>query len=220
MQHDSRPHREIRDTLFGDLPFSEWPHDGADCARIEPWLSFTTARAELSNNNEATAKQILHGILAMQNLESRHYLQAWTFLRALNEQPAGAQAKFVYGVVVEVTLEQGLDIVAAYADLTARYFNYSGAAIIWERPNDSLNQYVEALLQAGKIVAEQIGPMTEPRGPAPPAGQARISMLTPSGIHFGQASLEVLAADSRGGRVMGAAAELMMRLIAMTQEPA
>lgn len=29
---------EIRDTLFGDMPISEWPRDPNP--KIEPWLSF------------------------------------------------------------------------------------------------------------------------------------------------------------------------------------
>ena len=42
------------------------------------------------------------------------------------------KAQDVLGVVVEVAMEKGLDLVAGYADHHARY-NYSGAAIVWER---------------------------------------------------------------------------------------
>ncbi|GAB2962493.1 hypothetical protein GCM10027048_33810 [Hymenobacter coalescens] len=89
------------------------------------------------------------------------------------------------GVVVEVGMEQGFDLVAAYADGTARYYNYSGAGVVWERPDDSLAAPVQALLAAGERVVGQIGPWEQPRPAAPPQGSARINMLTPAGLHFG-----------------------------------
>lgn len=141
----------------------------------------------------------------MPKLESRHYVQAWHFLRESGVRPDASVAKDVFGVVVEVALPEGLDIVAAYADGTARYFNHSGAAVVWEAPDNSLHSQIESVLRAGKVVVDQIGPWEDPRPPAPPTGQARINMLTPSGLHFGQAPFEALAADQLGGAVISTA---------------
>ena len=204
---------QIRDTLFGDLPFEDWPGEATDNIEAEPWRSFAIAGKQNAAGDLATAKSTLQDILRMTDLESRHYLQAWHFLRQMNEQPPPEEAKHVYGVVVEVALEDGLDIVAAYEDLSARYFNYSGAAIIWEHPDNSLDENTKALLQAGQTVAAQIGPWDGPRPPAPDSGQARINMLTPAGLHFGQAPYDALAADPLGGTVMRAALQLMQGLI-------
>ena len=74
------------------------------------------------------------------------------------EDQLSDKAKDVYGVIVEVSMKQGLDIVAAYADHSARYFNYSGAAVIWENPDDSLREEIENLLNAGKKIIHNIGP--------------------------------------------------------------
>jgi hypothetical protein len=208
----------IRETLFGDMPFSEWPSDSSTRQQDEPWMSFIAAKNQLNAGHEAEAKDILRRILDMQSLESRHYLQAWHFLRSLGEQPPTAEAKRLYGIIVEVALQDGLDIVAAYADHTARYFNYSGAAVIWERPDDSLDATIEALFEAGRKVAAQIGPWEDVRPPAPTEGEARISLLTPSGLHFGQAPFDVLAADSLGGPVISFATRLMQELIAKTEK--
>ena len=93
----------------------------------------------------------------MQNLEPRHYLQAWHFLRQLGVNPPDEKAKIVYGVVVEVGMEKGTDIVAAYADYTARYYNFSGAGVIWEGDH-SLDAEIEALIKAGQAVVKYIGP--------------------------------------------------------------
>ena len=146
-------------------------------------------------------------------LESRHYLQAWHFLRELGVDPTDG-GKQVLGVVVEVALPKGLDIVAAYADHTARYFNFSGAAVIWERPDESLDASIDDLLKNGQTVVAQISVWEEPRPAAPPAGEARINMLTPSGLHFGQAKMNLLANDDLGGAVISSATKLMQQLMA------
>jgi hypothetical protein len=210
-------HTEIRDVLFGDLPLSKWPLDSSSPAQEEPWLSFVHARNSLTDSNNEEAIWRLQRILAMPDLESRHYLQAWHFLRELGVQPPTNEAKRVYGVIVEVAMPQGLDILAGYSDHTARYFNYSGAAVIWERPDASLDQTIDTLLEAGQGVAAQIGPWEDARPPAPRGDEARISMLTPSGLHFGQASMDVLSQDALGAPVIAVATKLMQDLIAKTE---
>jgi hypothetical protein len=206
---DPEPPR-IRDLLFGDLPASEWPRG---FSTGQPWCSFVEARNHREAGETDEAVRLLRGILAMPALESRHYLQAWHFLRALGIEPSDEEGKRLYGVVVEVGLEQGLDIVAAYADRSARYFNYSGAAEIWERPDDRLDRTIDELLEEGGRVVAQIGPWEGERPSAPAAGQVRITMLTPSGLHFGQGEFEVLAGDPLGGPVISSAMKLMMALI-------
>src|SRR5262245_55716894 len=97
----------IRNILFGDLPFSQLPVASAEDSHAEPWLSFAQAREQLEAGDPDWAKQTLRKILEMPDLESRHYLQAWHFLRGLGELPGADQAKHLYGVVVEVTLPDG-----------------------------------------------------------------------------------------------------------------
>ena len=205
----------IRDILFGDLPFSQWPNEASTSVDGEPWLSFINARDQLDTGNQESGKQTLRRILEMPDLESRHYLQAWHFLRELGESPADGDAKRLYGVVVEVALDEGLDIVAAYADHSARYLNYSGAAIVWTAGRVARSG-IDSLLAAGRMVAAQIGPWQGPRPAAPPTGQVRISMLVPSGLHFGQAPFETLSGDPLGGPVIVAAMQLMQNLTTRT----
>ena len=141
---------EIRDVLFGDLPADSWPVDTSDSLQA-PWTLFVSARTSAAAGDNESAKQKLREVLALTDLESRHYLQAWQFLRELGEQPLPQEAKHLYGVVVEVGLDEGVDVVAAYADHSARYFNYSGAAIVWDHPNESLDGLIDALLNAGTM---------------------------------------------------------------------
>lgn len=204
----------IRETLFGDMPMTSWPGAGM-ASELEPWKSFAEARSQLDHSEIEAAKQTLQRILSEPDLESRHYLQAWHFLRGLGEPPSADEAKKLFGVVVEVALDEGLDVVAAYADHTARYFNYSGAAVIWDRPNSSLDSVIDRLLEAGRVIVEKIGPWEQPRPPAPVAGYARINLLVPEGLNFGEGPFANLANDQLGGPVISTAMNLMQALIAL-----
>jgi hypothetical protein len=68
-----KPKAQIRDVLFGDLPISQWPSDSSP-SHEEPWTSFAEARSYLNSGQSPQAIQTLHRILAMPDLESRHYL--------------------------------------------------------------------------------------------------------------------------------------------------
>ena len=206
---------EIRETLFGDMPLSRWPPSSAQPGS-EPWASFERARSFIESGDTQNATATLRGILDTSGLESRHYLQAYHFLAELGVAPVQGLSKNVLGVVVEVGMKGGLDLVAAYADHCARYYNHSGAAVILERPNGTLDIAIDELLRAGETVAKVIGPWKESRPPAPPNGRARLNFLTPSGLHFGEAPFETLAKDKLGGPVIAAAFRLMQALMALT----
>jgi hypothetical protein len=208
---------DIRDLFFGDLPADRWPEQSStEEVSSEPWTSFVKSRQFSVDGDNERAKQCLHEILSMNHLESRHYLQAWNFLRTLGEQPPADEAKHLYGVVIEVALDEGVDVVAAYEDHTARYINHSGAGVVWEHPSDSLNELIDDLLNEGRRIVEKIGPWEGPRPPSPPTGQARISMLVPLGLHFGQASYEILSRDHTGGPALNAGFKLMQGLTEAT----
>lgn len=151
----------------------------------------------------------------MPGLEAKFYLQAWHFLRELGEQAPKEKGKEVLGVVVEVGMPKGLDLVVAYADHRARYYNFSGAGVVWERPNDSLDEAINKLLKVGASVAQRIGLWKDARPPAPTKGSARINLLTPSGLHFGQGPMDTLSKDPMGGAVLNAAFQLMQELISL-----
>lgn len=202
----------LRDTLFGDLPLAQWPPAGAS-TEASPWHLFAAARQSLDAGDTETARRCWHEVLRQPVLESRHHVQAWTFLRAHGEQPPAAEGKRVYGVVVEVGLAEGLDLLAAYEDRTARYYNYSGAGVVWERPDDRLDGQIDALLAHSAAVVQRIGPWDQPRLPAPGTGQTRVSFLTPSGLHFGQGTMEALYGYPLAVPLLDGAMALMAALI-------
>lgn len=205
------PVHQLRDVLYGDEPLESWPPDSVPSGY--PWESFIRARAHLAAGEKEAAIGIWQEIVAHPGLEPRHYLQAWHFLRQQGQHPPVESGKLVLGVVVEVALPEGLELLAAYADHTARYYHHSGGGVVWEHANDSLDAVIDEILAAAQQVVEHIGPWLEPRPPAPPAGEARLSFLTPSGLHFGQATLPALEEHPTAGPVLQHALVLMQALI-------
>lgn len=203
---------EIRDTLFGDMPMAEWPRDPN--TQAEPWLSFVQVRKHLDRKEKSSAISVLQKITDIPGLEPRHYLQAWYFLRQLGVNPPVDKAKIVYGVVVEVGMQKGADIVAAYTNYTARYLHHMGGGVIWERPDPSLDAEIEALLKAGQAVANVIGPWDQARPAAPRADHIRLNMLTPSGLHFGYGAFDNLEKEPMGKAIIDPATQLMLSLTA------
>jgi hypothetical protein len=208
-----QPPVPLRDTLFGDMSLNQWAGNGS-ISQAFPWSAFVAARAHIGNGDRDAAIRNWYEIINRPGLEPRHYLQAWNFLRIAGQQPPAEIAKHLLGIVVEVGLEGGLDLLAAYPDHSARYYNYSGSGVVWEHPNDSVNDQIDALLAASVDVVAQIGRWDKARPPAPPVDRVRLNFLTPSGLHFGQAQLDVMSNDPIGGKVLYLAGQLMQALIA------
>jgi hypothetical protein len=202
----------VREALFGDMPLDMWPRSDTPAA-VFPWSTFAQARNFLAAGNTEGAIGCWRHILSHSGLEPRHYLQAWHFLRQFGQKPTPESAKQLLGVVIEVTMPGGLDLLAAYPDHSARYYNYSGAGVVWEHPDNSLDAAIDALLGASEKVVALIGPWDKARPPAPQRDEIRLNFLTPSGLHFGQGSMGVLAKDSMGGPVVQTATQLMQALI-------
>ena len=115
-------------------------------------------------------------------------------------------------------MPKGLDLVAAYRDHRARYFNYSGAGVLWERRDDSLDG-LDRRIAAGRDrrSRRRSGHGNKPNPPEPKNGYARINLLTPSGIHLGHGPVEALNQDPMGGPILSAAFGLMKRLVELTK---
>jgi hypothetical protein len=133
----------------------------------------------------------------------------------LGVTPPAEREKTVLGVIVEVAMKDGEDLVAAYADGRARYYNYSGAGVVWETDDPSLNPQIEALLDEGRKIVMVIGPWKQKRPDPPGAKQVRLNILTPSGLHFGEGPMNLMSGDPIGGAMIKAALGLMQALIAV-----
>ncbi|HEY5583246.1 MAG TPA: hypothetical protein VIK78_02000 [Ruminiclostridium sp.] len=199
---------DIRDALFGDKPITKWCNGSG-----LPWDLFIGAKDEINLGNKQKAIEILNKVINIKDLESRHYLQAWHFLKQLGVIPDKNIANKVYGIILEVSLNGGLDILAAYEDHSARYFNYSGSVVIWDKADTSLNHLIDNLISISQGVVAQIGPWDKERPNPPIKGNARMNFLTPIGLYFGEGPLNLLSKDPIDGSIITAGTELMQKLI-------
>jgi hypothetical protein len=86
--------------------------------------------------------------------------------------------------------------------------------VIWEAPDGSLNDKIDALLSAGESVAAQVPPL-ESGLPIPPkeVDAVQICILTPGGIRHGIGTFDGWAKSPSGGPIVAAATDLMRSLV-------
>lgn len=199
------------DMLFGDLPLTYWA--SLESSEI-PWNLFKQVKKNIDNLDKDSAVDLLNEIINMPGLESRQYLQAYHFLNELQESDRSDTT--IFGVVLEINMPQGNDTLAVYADHSARYYNYSGKSIIWEHGDNALDELIDGIFEQSKNVVSQIGPWKNLR-PLPPTNNlARINFLTSNGLHFGEASQQLLFNDPMAGKLMYGMLDLMNALIDIT----
>ena len=212
----SGPDEGLRATLFGTVPIEAWPL-GDDPAG-EPWDGFVRARHHLASGDQDLAIREWSQIALAAELsggESRHVLQAWSFLRRAGVVPDESIAGEVLGVVVEVTVEDAHDVLAAYRDGSVRYLNHAGGATILDEVPPEVALEAAALLTAGQALADRIGPWTDAL-PELPVGSMRLTMLTRGGPRFGQGPDSVLGDDPMVAPVLAAATGLLVAVVGLT----
>ena len=143
-------------------------------------------------------------------VETRPRILGANLLRSLGQVD---DRKQLFGVIVEVGLEDGLDTLAAYEDGTARYINYTSSMIVWDARTKESDELIADLFALGRNLVAQIGPWEDPRLNRPNNGNVRLSFLVSDGLYFGEAPFNVLAQDAMGGPVISAATKLMQYLI-------
>ena len=127
---------KLRDTLFADSTLAELLRTLSTEAKAnEPFAVFAQAFEARNTGQMEKAVELLKTLTDGQ--EPRVKLLAWAALRELGTVPPPERAKEVLGVVVEVAMKGGEDLVAAYAGHTARYYNYSGAGVVGRRMMNS-----------------------------------------------------------------------------------
>ena len=148
----------------------------------------------------------LQTIINDESLESRIKLLVYHKLRAAGHTITN---KELLGVIVEVGMDGGLDVLASYKDGRARFISYSGRMIIWETTDATSNQLTEKLFAESEKIVAKIGPWNNPRRPHPSTGMARISFLVSDGLYFGEAPMNTLFADPLASGALMNATSLM-----------
>ncbi|MFO1280889.1 MAG: hypothetical protein U1F51_00230 [Burkholderiales bacterium] len=137
--------------------------------------------------------------------------------RRLRENGRPAAAKRLYGVVVEMPLDGGLDTLAATSEGGVRYVNQSGRIAVIE-PVPAIVPLVERLFAAAQPVVDRIGPWSGARRPPPSAGAIRLSFLVSDGLYFGEGPFTALERDPMAAPVIARATELLQAVVALRSE--
>ncbi|HTD22135.1 MAG TPA: hypothetical protein VK738_05755 [Terriglobales bacterium] len=167
-----------------------------------------TLLAENANDTE------LRAIAEDESQESRLRMRAYNRLREKKEL---VPAKKLLGVIIEVGLENGLDVLAAFPDGRARYINYSEKMSIFEASPPEVQTKIRKLLDASQPVVERIGPWEKARLAPPPMGTIRMTFLVSDGFYFGQGPLNVMQRDAMAGPVITAGVELLQAVANATR---
>jgi hypothetical protein len=121
--------------------------------------------------------------------------------------------KELLGVIVEVPLEAGLDVLAAYADGSIRYINQTGKLAIFESAPANVAAQAAKLIAASRIVAAQIGPWEKARLPPPAKGRIRMTFLVSDGLYFGEGPFPGMDRDPLAAPVIGEAGRLLQLVV-------
>lgn len=138
--------------------------------------------------------------------ESRVRILACNWLRE-NGHPVPAHE--LLGVIVEVPLEEGLDVLAAYADGTVRYINQTGKFAVFEGSQDAVAASAKALVETAKPALRQATLAARGRKPPPGPGHLRIGFLASDGLYFTQGTFATLAKDARASSAIQSAQALL-----------
>ncbi len=165
-----------------------------------PWTTLLSAETSVPD-----LKKIIDDVAT----ETRHKILAYN---RLAEYRFDKTNKELLGVIVEVGLDKGLDVVAAYKDGSARYINQTGKMIIWETPDETSATLTNDLFEKSAAIVAQIGPWNGPRRPYPQKGTVRISFLVSDGLYFGEGPANILFNDALAKHALLSAAAFMQFL--------
>lgn len=179
--------------------------------RRSPWVLMAAAHVKLRMEEAAEAGRLLRAVTLISN-EARVRLWAWHNLRMLGKYPSPDLARQVLGVIIEVPFEDRMDVLAAYADGTARYINHQGGMIVWDRMDETITPLVmNVIRETQPIGAPQEDRLDDPVQP----GEVRLNVLTPGGIHVWQGPPAETQALTK---VFASMADLLRALVQVTVE--
>lgn len=164
---------------------------------------------------EQTDPRIVRAIADDADEESRVRMLAYNWLRE-NGQPA--PGKELLGVIVEVPLEEGLDVLAAYADGTARYINQTGRFAVFEGGPPDLAARAKLLVQTGAQAVAAMAPARPPRRPPPVTGNIRLTYLVSDGLYVAEGPFEAMAKDRMAAPVIQTAQALLELVVRQATE--
>jgi len=158
----------------------------------------------------------LKAIADDQSQESRLRILAYHRLREMQQV---VPEKKLLGVVIEVGLGTGLDVLAAYPDGRVRYINHNETLSAFDPAPAAWMPTVRKLMAAAQSAVDQIGPWEQLRIAPPTAGMIRMSFLVSDGLYFGQGAMDVMEQDDMAKPIIATGVELLKLVAADKKVP-
>lgn len=199
---------DLTDLLFADQGLEEFL---AVATADHPFIELLRcASRERKEGDLPGARQRIEEALALPGLEARAMLLGWTALRELGAELTAAAAARLFGVVIEVPVDELLDTLAIYGDGSVRYFNQGELAILHDGFGSPLDDELRAVIVAAERVLDS-APLDDRRQPRL-AGSVRILWLTGGGTHLVELPIGTI---DRGpfGELFRASAQLLESLV-------
>jgi hypothetical protein len=173
------------------------------------WMVLSKAAEHMRQAEVGRAAEVLLEVAGNPNMETRILLWSWAALRRLGVHPKSYEADDIKGVVIQVPMRSGVDVLAAYADGTVRYVNHSGKVIVWDITEVTITGIIRKLLESCKGL---FGVAVAASANHSVKDLIRVTLLTFNGNRFAEASMQSLA-SSPINQVLGVGAELIANLI-------
>ncbi|WP_143132917.1 hypothetical protein [Pseudoduganella namucuonensis] len=161
--------------------------------------------------SEEAEPKIVRAIADDADEESRVRVLAYNWL---HDKLQPVPPKETLGVVVEVALEEGLDVLAAYADGTARYINHTGKVSVYESHPPEIAAQARELVKAAKGMVKTPVAGIRQRHLPPAGGQVRATALASDGLYVNQGPFAAMASAPHTVPVMQAAQKLLDLIVA------
>lgn len=206
---------QLRETLFTNASLDPFlARIQGDATSAFPWRNFVAANDAMKQGDTAKAISQLREIVdTKEELGTRVRLQAWHTLVSLGELPVETLRGYTQGVVMENHTDKGLDIVAAYVDYTARYWNHAGTGVIWDARERELDQLIFDLLKVGFEITKRIGVGLRDAPPIPQPGYIRFFIMAYDGSTVGEGLFGQLSKDPMGRVAIDTGFKLMQGLM-------
>jgi len=191
---------EIYNLLFCDDPLAFRPKPGKSASAWQEALF-----------SQPVDRSALLALAGEPSQEGRVRYLAYNQLRALGQ---AVPPKILLGVIVEVPLSGGLDVLAAFSEGGVRYVNQTGKLAVFEGVA-ALQAHVQRLFVAAEPVVARIGPWEQPRRPPPKVGTIRLTFLVSDGLYFGEGPMSAMQREPMAGPVIQRATELLQTVVPM-----
>jgi hypothetical protein len=190
---------QIYNILFCDDFDHFKPQPGTSLA---PWQAILFA--------EPVNPESVQALAADASAEGRIRALAYHWLRS-NKRPV--PKGILLGVIVEVPLAGGLDVIAAFSDGSVRYINQTGKLAVIEGGLPETGPIISDILGASQQVVAKIGPWDKHRLSPPKKKNIRLTFLVSDGLYFGEGPMAVMARQPMAATVIQHATKLLQVVV-------